>query len=101
MTLPAAGQPDDVHIWANKFLRDLDNLMGGDKLPPHIAAIVDSDSASTSSSPTSRTAPMLLSAAASAALQSRFGKGPSSVVSEEQQQNGQNGLVLKPEKHVS
>ncbi|XP_017968484.1 uncharacterized protein LOC108659858 [Drosophila navojoa] len=100
----AAAQPDDVNIWANKFLRDLDNLMGGDKLPSHLAssAGAGSDSASSSSSPTSRTAPMLLSAAASAALQSRFGKN--AIVSNEQQQQQQqqqNGLVLKPEKHAT
>ncbi|SPP80273.1 Hypothetical predicted protein [Drosophila guanche] len=28
---------EDVNIWACKFLRDLDSLMAGDKLPPHLA----------------------------------------------------------------
>ncbi|EDW24215.1 GL20607, partial [Drosophila persimilis] len=94
-------QVEDVNIWASKFLRDLDSLMAGDKLPPHLAALAASSSGSAPSnhhSPTARTAPMLLSAAASAAIQSRFGKGSSIM---EQQQQQQNGLVLKPEKHVS
>ncbi|KAM8706878.1 hypothetical protein ACLKA7_011043 [Drosophila subpalustris] len=93
-----ATNPDDVNIWANKFLRDLDNLMGGDKLPPHLAAMAGNDPSS-DSSPTSRTAPMLLSAAANAALQSRLGKNTVGQVSSEQQQ--QSGLVLKPEKHAT
>ncbi|XP_060645221.1 uncharacterized protein LOC132783926 isoform X1 [Drosophila nasuta] len=91
-TANTASQPDDVNIWANKFLRDLDNLMGGDKVPPHLAG-------ATGNSPTSRTAPMLLSAAASAALQSRLGKSTANTANGEQQQ--QNGLVLKPEKHAT
>ncbi|EDX12950.1 GD20421 [Drosophila simulans] len=97
-------QADDVNIWACKFLRDLDSLMAtGDKLPPHLAALAEgSGSGSASSSPTSRTAPILLSAAASAAIQSRLGKGSSSIMEHQlQQQQQQNGLVLKPEKHVS
>jgi len=98
-TTTATLPPDDVNIWANKFLRDLDNLMGGDKLPPHLAAIAGNNCL-----PTSRTAPMLLSAAANAALQSRLGKNTASQANNEQQQHQQqqqNGLVLKPEKHVS
>ncbi|KAH8409723.1 hypothetical protein KR222_002849 [Zaprionus bogoriensis] len=102
-TPPAA---DDVNTWANKFLRDLDNLLAGDKLPPHLAAL--SGSATACSSPTSRAAPMLLSAAASAAIQSRYGKQPNSSSSniavateQQQQQQQQNGLVLKPEKHAT
>ncbi|KAH8360023.1 hypothetical protein KR093_010216 [Drosophila rubida] len=94
-----ATQPEDVNIWANKFLRDLDNLMGGDKVPPHLAAVAGSESCSSSNSPTSRTAPMLLSAAASAALQSRLGKSNGSATANNEQQ--QNGLVLKPEKHAT
>ncbi|KAH8340532.1 hypothetical protein KR059_000706 [Drosophila kikkawai] len=100
---PPAGQTDDVNIWACKFLRDLDSLMAADKLPPHLAHLAGvggsaSGSNSGSSSPISRTAPMLLSAAATAAIQSRYGKGSSIM---EQQQQQQNGLVLKPEKHAT
>ncbi|KAH8310818.1 hypothetical protein KR044_003093 [Drosophila immigrans] len=101
-TAATASQPDDVNIWANKFLRDLDTLMGGDKLPPHLAAIAGRESSSCNNSPTARTAPMLLSAAASAALQSRLSKSSNSssaTAGNEQQQ--QNGLVLKPEKHAT
>ncbi|XP_033232925.1 uncharacterized protein cv-c isoform X2 [Drosophila pseudoobscura] len=100
-------QVEDVNIWAFKFLRDLDSLMAGDKLPPHLAALAASSSGSAPSnhhSPTARTAPMLLSAAASAAIQSRFGKGSSIMEQhqqQQQQQQQQNGLVLKPEKHAT
>uniref|UniRef100_A0A1B0B8C6 Uncharacterized protein n=1 Tax=Glossina palpalis gambiensis TaxID=67801 RepID=A0A1B0B8C6_9MUSC len=54
----AEAATDDVNMWANKFLRDLDNLMASDK---------PITSSSASSSPTSSaTSPMLLSAAATA-----------------------------------
>ncbi|KAI9579107.1 hypothetical protein GQX74_014724 [Glossina fuscipes] len=62
----AEAATDDVNMWANKFLRDLDNLMASDK---------PITSSSASSSPTSSaTSPMLLSAAATAVIQSRYGK---------------------------
>lgn len=100
-TTPPApvSQGEDVNIWACKFLRDLDSLMADSS--PHLAASGEGSrsgsacgSGSASSSPISRTAPILLSAAASAALQSRYGKGTSAG-------EQSNGLVLKPEKHVS
>ncbi|XP_017847296.1 uncharacterized protein LOC108603213 isoform X2 [Drosophila busckii] len=97
----AAAEPpaEDVNIWANKFLRDLENLMSGDKLPAaQLAALAGN--CSSLDSPTSRTAPMLLSAAASAAVQRRCGKNSSNnnnAANSEQQ----NGLVLKPEKHAT
>ncbi|XP_041674793.1 LOW QUALITY PROTEIN: uncharacterized protein LOC108111664 [Drosophila eugracilis] len=96
-------ESDDVNVWACKFLCDLDSLMAaGDKLPPHLAALAEgSGSGSANSSPTSRTAPLLLSAAASAAIQSRYGKGSSIMEHQQQQQQQQNGLVLKPEKHTT
>ncbi|KAH8318095.1 hypothetical protein KR074_008275 [Drosophila pseudoananassae] len=100
MTPPApAPNGEDVNIWARKFLRDLDSLMADGS--SHQAASGEGSrsgstcgSGSASSSPVSRTAPILLSAAASAALQSRYGKGSSGT-------EQSNGLVLKPEKHAT
>ncbi|KAH8351240.1 hypothetical protein KR084_012201 [Drosophila pseudotakahashii] len=90
---------DDVNIWACKYLLDLDCMMAASQL----AALSEgSGSGSASNSPTSRTAPILLSAAASAAIQSRYGKGSSLTEHQQQQlQQQQNGLVLKPEKHAT
>ncbi|XP_030369444.1 uncharacterized protein LOC115620377 isoform X2 [Scaptodrosophila lebanonensis] len=91
--------PDDtnMNIWANKFLRDLDSLISPDKaLSPQQTATGLHCSTSACNSPTSRTAPMLLSAAASAAIQSRYGKGHASA-----QEQLQSALVLKPEKHAT
>lgn len=125
---------DDVNMWANKFLRDLDNLMASDKIPTtsssagaagtEVEVPVTCTSACTSPGPTS---PMLLSAAATAVIQSRYGKGAHdryivgnglAATYDHQQHQGNaaatlaqsslsssssaaNGLVLRPEKHVS
>ncbi|XP_037956094.1 uncharacterized protein LOC119685785 [Teleopsis dalmanni] len=91
---------DDVNIWANKFLRDLDNLMATDK---------PTTSSSAASSPTSTTSPMLLSAAASAAIQSRYGKGAPNIERERERDREcesqtaatANGVLLRPEKHAT
>ncbi|XP_036323799.1 uncharacterized protein LOC118737427 isoform X3 [Rhagoletis pomonella] len=79
---------EDVNIWANKFLRDLDNLMSSTR-PLSLSAC---------SSPTSKTSPQLLSAAATAAIQSRYGRG----AAERAEHCVANGLVvLRPEKHAT
>ncbi|XP_049303081.1 uncharacterized protein LOC105233785 isoform X1 [Bactrocera dorsalis] len=79
---------EDVNIWANKFLRDLDNLMSSTR-PLSLSAC---------SSPTSKTSPQLLSAAATAAIQSRYGR----CAAERAENWVPNGLVLlRPEKHTT
>ncbi|XP_054747775.1 uncharacterized protein LOC129253431 isoform X3 [Anastrepha obliqua] len=79
---------EDVNIWANKFLRDLDNLM----------SLTRPLSLSACSSPTSKTSPQLLSAAATAAIQSRYGR----CTAERAEHCMANGLVvLRPEKHTT
>ncbi|XP_037812295.1 serine-rich adhesin for platelets-like [Lucilia sericata] len=81
MKSAAEAATDDVNMWANKFLRDLDNLIASDKPTTSssgssspTANVVYCSSPSPSSSSTT-TSPMLLSAAASAVIQSRYGKG--------------------------
>ena len=116
-TAANASSHDDVNIWANKFLKDLDNLMANpNESPPQRLQWNYSQSAATS--PTVTTSPMLLSAAATAAIQSRYGRNgiappqqqlpassPSSSSSPETsaspQQMSTNGMLLRPEKHVS
>ncbi|XP_067619349.1 uncharacterized protein cv-c isoform X2 [Eurosta solidaginis] len=79
---------EDVNVWANKFLRDLDNLMSSTR-PLSLSAC---------SSPTSKTSPQLLSAAASAAIQSRYGR----CAVERAENYMMDGLVvLRPEKHAT
>ncbi|XP_054085597.1 uncharacterized protein LOC105212429 isoform X2 [Zeugodacus cucurbitae] len=79
---------EDVNVWANKFLRDLDNLMSSTR-PLSLSAC---------SSPTSKTSPQLLSAADTAAIQSRYGR----CAAERAENVTANGLVLlRPEKHTT
>lgn len=120
----AEAATDDVNMWANKFLRDLDNLIASDKPATSSSDLSSPTTNVYCSSPSSATttSPMLLSAAASAVIQSRYGKtshdrSPShgsggtsydhNAVSEPisaptaTNANTPNGIVLRPEKHVS
>ncbi|KAI8118390.1 Rho GTPase-activating protein 7 [Lucilia cuprina] len=129
MKSAAEAATDDVNMWANKFLRDLDNLIASDKPTTSssgssspTANVVYCSSPSPSSSSTT-TSPMLLSAAASAVIQSRYGKGAHDRSINSNSNNGgtnydhntvssptsstssssttANGIVLRPEKHAT
>ncbi|XP_065371549.1 serine-rich adhesin for platelets isoform X1 [Calliphora vicina] len=127
MKSAAEAATDDVNMWANKFLRDLDNLIASDKpttsssgsSSPTANVYCSSPSPSSSSATTS---PMLLSAAASAVIQSRYGKGAHDRSNNNNSNNNgagtnydhntiatsptsstssANGIVLRPEKHAT
>ncbi|XP_059219845.1 probable serine/threonine-protein kinase DDB_G0282963 isoform X1 [Stomoxys calcitrans] len=136
---PAEVATDDVNMWANKFLRDLDNLMASDKATNMTMMPTSTTTTTTTSSSTANsllvasrnsispgpTSPMLLSAAATAVIQSRYGKGahdryvvgPGSAAHDHHHQHqlssgtgcgttaattsSTNGIVLRPEKHAT